>query len=78
MGALPKRRISKGRRNRRRAQDGLSAPALAVCPKCKKAKRPHFVCQYCGYYGGEVKKEVVKSEVKKTAAKASTKKVEKK
>ncbi|HRI05335.1 MAG TPA: 50S ribosomal protein L32 [Candidatus Dojkabacteria bacterium] len=57
MGALPKRKLSKGRRNRRRSQDALPMPALSVCPKCKKAKRPHFACEYCGYYGGEVKTE---------------------
>lgn len=51
MGALPKRKISKGRRNRRRAQDFLDAPAMSTCPKCGKAKRPHFQCAACGYYG---------------------------
>ena len=51
MGALPKRRISKGRKNRRRAQDFLDKPALSKCPKCGKTKRPHFVCEFCGYYG---------------------------
>ncbi|MGI6423518.1 MAG: 50S ribosomal protein L32 [Candidatus Dojkabacteria bacterium] len=51
MGALPKRKISKGRRNRRRANDALAKPQISKCPKCKKAKRPHFVCGFCGYYG---------------------------
>lgn len=51
MGALPKRKISKGRKNRRRANDSLSKPALSICPKCGKSKRPHFVCEFCGYYG---------------------------
>ncbi|HBB64370.1 MAG: 50S ribosomal protein L32, large subunit ribosomal protein L32 [candidate division WS6 bacterium GW2011_GWC1_33_20] len=51
MGALPKRKISKGRKNRRRANDFLSKPQLSLCPKCGKSKRPHFVCEFCGYYG---------------------------
>ncbi len=51
MGALPKIKISKGRRNRRRAQDFLQSPALASCPKCGKSRRPHFLCSYCGHYG---------------------------
>jgi large subunit ribosomal protein L32 len=50
MGALPKRKISKGRKNRRRAQDSLTTTKLATCPKCGKAKRPHFECSYCGTY----------------------------
>lgn len=57
MGALPKRKISKGRRNRRRSQDKLTAPSIGLCPKCKKAKRSHFVCEYCGFYGKVEKKE---------------------
>lgn len=51
MGALPKRKISKGRKNRRRANDSLKAPQMSKCPKCGKTKRPHFVCEFCGYYG---------------------------
>jgi len=51
MGALPKIKISKSRRNRRRAHDFLAKPAVASCPKCSKSRRPHFLCSYCGYYG---------------------------
>ncbi len=76
MGALPKRKISKGRKNRRRAQDGLAKPALSVCPKCGKPKRPHFVCSYCGHYGG--KPETAKTEVKADSTKTAQKKSDKK
>jgi large subunit ribosomal protein L32 len=51
MGALPKRKISKARKNRRRTHDSLKKPILSKCPKCGKSKRPHFVCGFCGYYG---------------------------
>lgn len=51
MGALPKIKISKSRRNRRRAHDFLKSPAVAKCPKCSKTRRPHFLCSYCNYYG---------------------------
>lgn len=61
MGALPKIKISKGRRNRRRAQDFLKEPALANCPKCGKTRRPHFLCSYCGHYG-EKPQAVTKAE----------------
>jgi len=68
MGALPKRKISKGRKNRRRSQDRLKLPATSNCPKCKKVKRPHFACQYCGFYG-KVEKEVTKVATPKEAKK---------
>ena len=55
MGALPKIRISKGRKNRRRAHHSLETPALASCPKCGKMRRPHFVCGYCQHYGEKPK-----------------------
>lgn len=63
MAALPKRKSSSGRRDRRRLQDKLATPAMSVCPKCKKTKRPHFACTYCGYYGKSTKKVETK-EVK--------------
>jgi large subunit ribosomal protein L32 len=72
MAAVPKRRNSKGRRNRRRAQDRLAAPALSVCPKCGNPKRPHFVCSFCGYYGEKPKVEPKKTET--TAKKKASKK----
>ena len=52
MGALPKRKISKGRRNRRRAHDALSMPVLVDCPSCGEKTRPHRVCLTCGNYQG--------------------------
>ena len=48
MGALPKRKISKCRRNRRRAHDSLKKPEVVSCPKCGKPRRPHFECPSCG------------------------------
>ncbi|MCK9369064.1 50S ribosomal protein L32 [Candidatus Dojkabacteria bacterium] len=62
MAALPKRKCSSGRRDRRRSQQTLNSPALSVCPKCNKAKRPHFVCGYCGFYGKIEKKETKKAK----------------
>jgi large subunit ribosomal protein L32 len=52
MGALPKRKISKGRRNRRRAHDSLSKPHLVTCPECGVMRRAHHVCLHCGTYRG--------------------------
>ncbi|MBN1319035.1 MAG: 50S ribosomal protein L32 [Anaerolineales bacterium] len=52
MGALPKRKISKGRRNRRRAHDALKPEGLVECPNCGEVMRPHHVCLNCGEYQG--------------------------
>lgn len=48
--AVPKRRTSKARRDRRRGHDALSRPARSVCPQCKASKLPHRVCPSCGFY----------------------------
>ncbi len=64
MGALPKRKISKGRRDRRRSQDKLQVPPISKCPKCNKAKRPHFKCEFCGYYGEKPEEKKTTKEVK--------------
>ncbi len=58
MGALPKRKISKGRRNRRRAHDFLTPPNLVECKNCSEMKMSHQVCSNCGYYKGRIAVEV--------------------
>jgi len=50
---LPKRKISKGRRDRRRANDALVPVHLIACPQCGSLRRPHEVCPECGTYRGE-------------------------
>jgi large subunit ribosomal protein L32 len=59
MPAVPKRKISKGRRNRRRSHDALLLPHLVLCPKCKEPRLPHRVCPNCGTYRG---REVIEIE----------------
>lgn len=47
----PKRKISKTRRDSRRAQTfKLGAPGLVECPNCHEMKLAHRVCKHCGYY----------------------------
>lgn len=53
MGPLPKRKVSKSRRNRRRAHDGLSLNHLVVCESCGEYHIAHRVCPKCGSYRGE-------------------------
>jgi large subunit ribosomal protein L32 len=50
MGALPKRKISKQRKNNRRAHNALTGATLSKCPECKKLKPAHQVCPFCGTY----------------------------
>jgi large subunit ribosomal protein L32 len=48
--AVPKSKISKSRRNMRRAHDALKAATYGECANCGELKRPHHVCGACGFY----------------------------
>ena len=50
--AVPKRKTSTTRRDKRRTHWELEAPAMSTCDHCGSAKRPHRVCPVCGYYNG--------------------------
>lgn len=55
MGPLPKRKMSKSRRDKRRAHDHLSLRHLVLCDECNEYKPAHQVCPHCGsYHGREV------------------------
>jgi len=62
MVPLPKRKISKGRRDRRRAHDALKANNLVQCSNCGEMRLPHTVCPSCGFYQG---REIVEIEKEK-------------
>ena len=58
--AVPKRKVSKARKNKRRSNVWkISAPAFCKCQQCGELKLPHVVCKNCGYYKG---REIVKVE----------------
>ena len=57
--AVPKRKMSKARRDKRRANWKLTVPNLVDCPQCHEKKMPHRVCPECGFYNGVA---VVKAE----------------
>lgn len=57
--ALPKRRHSHQRKNKRRSHHALEVEGLSVCPQCKEPKLPHRICKNCGYYDD---KQVIKGE----------------
>ncbi|MBE2197688.1 MAG: 50S ribosomal protein L32 [Anaerolinea sp.] len=52
MGAVPKRRISKSRRDKRRTHDALQTYHLVPCSNCGEMKRSHRICLECGTYNG--------------------------
>lgn len=62
--AVPKGKVSKARRNSRRANWKLSMPGIVACSQCKTMKLAHRVCKKCGYYDG---KQVIKIEEEKQA-----------
>ncbi len=53
--AVPKRKVSKARRDKRRsAVWKLDLPGMTKCPKCGEFILSHRVCKNCGNYGGKV------------------------
>jgi large subunit ribosomal protein L32 len=58
--AVPKKRTSRTRRDKRRATHKASAPRLNECPRCHSPRLPHRVCPVCGTYAG---REVIAHEV---------------
>ncbi len=50
--AVPKRKTSKSKRDKRRTHQNTQAPNLSTCPQCGEAKMPHRVCTGCGSYKG--------------------------
>ena len=57
--AVPKRKISKARRDKRRNSHWkLSLPGMAKCPKCGEMQLARRMCKACGYYNGREVKSV--------------------
>ena len=58
--AVPKKRQSSARRDKRRANHKAAVPTLNPCPRCHSPRLPHRVCPVCGTYAG---REVIRHEV---------------
>lgn len=56
--AVPKGKVSKQRKRKRRTHYKAEAPGMALCPKCGDVKLPHRVCPTCGTYKGKQVVEV--------------------
>ena len=52
--AVPKKKVSRSRRNMRRFASGnkLEVTQLMSCPNCSEPTRPHRICS-CGFYAGK-------------------------
>jgi len=60
MAICPKGKVSKARRDKRRAQTWkISMPNLVGCRKCGELVVSHRVCKACGSYN---RREVVKAD----------------
>ena len=54
--AVPKKKVSKARRDKRRSNNSkLTVPGFVKCsnPACNEMVKPHCVCTVCGFYGGK-------------------------
>ena len=61
--AVPKKRTSAQRRDKRRATHKATKPRLNECPRCHSPRLPHRVCPVCGTYAG---REVISPEIADT------------
>ncbi len=56
MSICPKGKVSKARRDKRRANWKMAASTLVKCSTCGELMMPHKVCKKCGNYN---KKNIV-------------------
>ena len=49
---VPKRKVSRARRDTRSANKGLKPKAIASCQTCQAPIAAHRICSECGYYKG--------------------------
>lgn len=50
--AVPKHKMSKSRRDKRRTHQKIEGVDLTTCPECGEPTQPHHACPSCGAYKG--------------------------
>jgi large subunit ribosomal protein L32 len=50
---VPKKRMSRQKRDQRRAHWKITAPNVSACPYCGEPVLPHRACPKCGQYRGK-------------------------
>jgi large subunit ribosomal protein L32 len=82
---VPKRKLSRSRRDMRSASKGLKPQSFGLCPteECGAPTLSHEVCGTCGFYRGKkviqtkMDRQVLRADVRaKMTAKAATSQVE--
>ena len=63
--AVPRKKVSKSKRDMRRSHHRLAQVNLVECASCGELKRPHHICQACGHYNG---REVIAQSAESAAA----------
>ncbi|MCP4107779.1 MAG: 50S ribosomal protein L32 [Desulfobacteraceae bacterium] len=56
--AVPKRKTSKSRRDKRRTHQKIGPINVSTCPQCNEPRLQHHVCLKCGTYKGRTVIEV--------------------
>ncbi len=59
--AVPKKKVSPGRKKTRRQFYALSPVSHVICPNCLEKRRPHRVCT-CGFYNNRQVTHSVRAE----------------
>ncbi len=50
--AVPRKKVTRSKRDMRRSHLALKAQNVIECSNCGELKRPHHVCAACGHYDG--------------------------
>ena len=66
--AVPKKRTSRQRRDKRRATHKPAQVRIAECPRCHSPHLPHRVCPTCGTYAG---REVISHDIAAPSAQSA-------
>lgn len=66
--ALPKRKHTQARRDKRRSHLTPHLVSLTRCPQCANSILPHHVCPQCGFYRRRQILEVAKDKKKESPA----------
>ncbi len=48
--AVPRKKVTRSKRNMRRSHHALRRAAPTECPSCGENRLPHHVCMACGRY----------------------------
>ncbi|MCS7205009.1 MAG: 50S ribosomal protein L32 [Leptospiraceae bacterium] len=58
---VPKRKISKEKKRKRRSHHALGKPNLVTCKNCGSLIKPHRVCPVCGFYKNRIVLEKIRT-----------------